>query len=421
MINKTSFVLSGLMLLSTTRSGFAEEARGAAGSPGLEAVTGFGAPGSVVEQMAEDDAAKEPAIHFPRIDNALKPWFNWKKKLQQDHGLQLGIAYTSLMQSVSNGPRGAEDSAGSGILRLSGKWELLNPNSKNSGALVVNIDHRGGYTDVTPGDIGFETGYLGIPGALFSDADWLLGEVSWQQSFNDGKTGLVIGRYDPNDFFDVLGYANPWTAFSNAATLFNLSIALPDWSTGIGIGHWFSGEQWYLKAAVNDVNGTADKIKFFENFSELYTTVEVGWSPSMARRFHENFHVMAWHADERNEADIEESKGITIGANWTFDDTWMPFLKAGWSDGAAPLYNESVTVGMIYSLASRSDLFGVAVNWGNPSDQELREQTTTEVFYRFQLAQNLAITPSLQFISDPALNPNENSLTIFSLRVRVTL
>jgi porin len=44
-----------------------------------------------------------------------------------------------------------------------------------------------------------------------------------------------------------------------------------------------------------------------------------------------------------------------------------------------------------------------------------------ELFYRLQFSQNLAVTPSLQYISDPALNPAEDSLTIFGLRLRLTL
>jgi porin len=36
-----------------------------------------------------------------------------------------------------------------------------------------------------------------------------------------------------------------------------------------------------------------------------------------------------------------------------------------------------------------------------------------------QLAQNLAITPDVQLIIDPALNPDEDVLWIFGLRARL--
>jgi hypothetical protein len=73
----------------------------------------------------------------------------------------------------------------------------------------------------------------------------------------------------------------------------------------------------------------------------------------------------------------------------------MLFGRLGWSEGSAPLYSESVTVGMLYYFEARSDLVGVGMNWGKPSDDSLGEQTTGELFHRIHLAQNLAITPSI--------------------------
>ena len=49
----------------------------------------------------------------------------------------------------------------------------------------------------------------------------------------------------------------------------------------------------------------------------------------------------------------------------------------------------------------------------------MRDQYTIEVFYRWQLGENLALTPDLQFILDPALNPNDDFLFIFGLRLRL--
>jgi porin len=380
----------------------------------------FGGPASVGAQLEEDAADKEPAFQFHAIDRALEPWFEWKKKLQEDHGFAFSIAYTGLYQNVISGaPDGVDDDAGSGILRLSGKWTLFGRDSNNKGALVWSVDQRHSYTDAPPSGLGFSTGYLGIPGVLFSDIDLVLGDLNWQQGFNDGKGGLIVGRYDPNDFFDVLGYANPWTTFQNLAILFNPSIALADWSTGLGVGHWFNN-QWMVSAAVNDVNGTATDIKLFEDTSELYLTGEIGWSPSREERYLKNIHVTLWHADEREEDGIEESNGVAIGANWTWNEQWMLFSRLGWSDGTAPLYNETVTLGMLYSIKKRTDLFGIAGNWGSPSDETLDEQITAEMFYRFQLAENMAITPSVQYIHDPALNPEEDSMWILGVRARIT-
>ena len=68
-----------------------------------------------------------------------------------------------------------------------------------------------------------------------------------------------------------------------------------------------------------------------------------------------------------------------------------------------------------------ADLLGLAVNWGRPPQADLDAQTTGEFFYRLQLSENLAITPSVQLLSDPALNPEDDTVWLGSLRIRLTL
>ena len=388
------------------------------GKSGYRGDPRFGGPTATTSQLAEDDEEKDPALRFPWFERAFAPWFEAKVGLREATGLKLGVAYTALYQGTSE-----SGEAGSGIARLSGSWALVNRDGGNSGSLVFSTDHRYAYTELAPGDIAFgiESGYLGIPGTLFTDVDLVLGDLNWQQLLFEGKAGIVAGRYDPNDFFDVLGHANPWTSFQNLVILFNGSIALPDWSTGLGGGAWFS-DQWYVKAGVNDANGVATETEFFDDAWELYSTGELGWSPSAGERYTRNVHLLGWHADEREEAGVEESWGVTFGANWTMDDNlWMSFRRGGWSEGSAPLYNETVTLGGMRRFAYRSDLLGVAINWGSPADNSLRTQYTSELFYRLQLAENVAITPSLQFIADPALDEDIDELWIGGVRARLAL
>jgi len=405
-------VMTGLALFANA----ADEKETKTGKAGYKSDAAFAGPASTTSQLAEDDAIKDPAFRLPWFHDLFQPWFDAKSVLKEKSGLQLGMAYTALYQKADG-----YGEAASGILKLSGSWALLNPESGNTGSLVFSADARHRYTTRTPGEYdGLGAGYHGISGALFSNAGYILGDLNWQQRFNDGHTGIVAGRYDPSDFFDVLGYANPWTAFQNVHILFNTSIALPDWSTGIGAGHWLN-DQWYIKGAVNDANGVATSTKFFEDYGELYTTAEIGWSPSRAQRYLSNLHIMGWHVDEREDVGVEESEGITIGANVTLNEFLMGFVKAGWSDGSSPMYNKTLTVGAVYHVARRSDLLGIGMNWGEPSSAELRDQYTGELFYRLQFAQNLAITPSVQLIIDPALNPDEDEVWIVGARARVTL
>jgi porin len=380
----------------------------------------MGSASSVPVQLEEDDRVKNPVIRFPAVDRGLKPWFDKKKELNELLGFRLGLDYNTMFQST-NDSLTDEDRFWSGGVRVFGTWTLVNKGQKNKGALVWSLEHRHNiHFPVTPSDVPGAIGYIGVTGLNFNDAGALLGNLYWQQYFADGDGGIVVGRFDPNDFMDVLGYVNPYTTFSNMSVLLNESIALPDWSWGIGAGRWLSDEV-YLSGSINDANGTATNEKFFDGGSEFFSQVEIGWSPDKANRYFNNVHLTAWHVDEREDLGIESSQGIAIGANKTWNETWMAFVRAGWSSGSAPISNEAYTVGFGRLFREWSDVLGIGINWGNPPDKSLPRQTSAELFYRMQFSQQWQFTPSVQYIKDPALNTESNSAWVLGFRMRLAL
>ena len=100
----------------------------------------------------------------------------------------------------------------------------------------------------------------------------------------------------------------------------------------------------------------------------------------------------------------------------------MPFVRAAFADEAALLLKKSVSLGFGHHGFLKQDQLGIAYNWGEPNNDSFGEgldnQQTIELFYRFQLAKQLAITPDIQYIKNPALNPDEDDLFIFGLRAR---
>jgi len=384
---------------------------------------GFAAPGSTVRQLEEDDEEKTPVLRWQFFDDALQPWFDKKKEVNEETGLQYSIAYTATVQKASDSLTD-EDVGASGVLRFSGKWELYNRGKKNKGSLVFSVDHRAPFNDVAAADLSGQIGYIGPTATIFGDTGTVLVDFNWQQFLNDGNTGILVGRYDPMDYMNVLGYANPWTAFQNINVLLESSVAYPDLGLGAGIGHWFN-QNWYALGGFNDANGRIDETEVYGNGSEFFKFAEVGWSPSRDERYFSNLHLTVWDVDEREEDAIDGAHGVALAANWTWDQTYMLFGKIGWSDADAPndpqIYENSYTFGGIYYFANYSDLAGAAINYGELAADGLDSQTTAEIFYRVQLARNLAITPSIQLLKDPGLNDEDDSITLYGLRLRLTL
>ena len=132
-------------------------------------------------------------------------------------------------------------------------------------------------------------------------------------------------------------------------------------------------------------------------------------------------HVTLWHVDQRVSENVPEGRGVVFGASWSFDKEWIIFGRTGQSRGEASMMKRSTTVGVSHIWKAYLDVFGLAVNYSEPVDGSLREQTTMETFLKIKLAQNIEITPSFQLLFNPALNPVNDHIQIYGLRVRITL
>jgi porin len=409
---------------SAQLSSAADEAQKA--KSGYEDVPQFGGPSSVGVQLKENDqVVEEPLLRLPWIDKTLKPWFDWKGGVAKKTGLGFSLDYQALYQKASTSP--GEDEAAGGIFRFYGSWTLLGREGGSTGSLVFKVENRHDLgTDIVPQNLGFETGYLGIPGTMFSAYardGWGLTNLYWQQKFWDGKLNFLLGQVDATDYLDIYGLINPLTAFGNLSFSTNPTIAAPNQGFGAALGV-MATDNVYVIAGIADANGDPtepDKSaeSFFED-NEYFTHAEIGWVSSFERRYFDNVHLTYWHVDEREEAGVPDGWGLAFSATKFIDDKWMPFFRAGWSDGEAPLLNGMVSIGVGRYFSKRNDLVGLGVSWGEPAPDDLDDQWTSELFYRLQVAQNLALTPSVQWVANPALNPEEDSLFFFGIRGRLT-
>ena len=67
----------------------------------------------------------------------------------------------------------------------------------------------------------------------------------------------------------------------------------------------------------------------------------------------------------------------------------------------------------------KQDTIGLAASWGQPSNPSLDNQFTTELYYKMQLTRRLALTPSVQLIVNPSINPDTSVLAVFGIRARI--
>ncbi len=125
------------------------------------------------------------------------------------------------------------------------------------------------------------------------------------------------------------------------------------------------------------------------------------------------------------EAGAIQGWGIAFSHVRQLGERWTGFLRGGIADDGGSLLEKSVSLGFLYQPASKGDQLGVALNWGEPNESSfgprLDDQLTVEAFYRLQITPELALTPKFEFIKDPALNSENDSLWVIGIRTRLAL
>ncbi|MGB5677242.1 MAG: carbohydrate porin, partial [Gammaproteobacteria bacterium] len=182
-----------------------------AATSSFDEIPTFGGPSSTGTQLIEDNQR----VTGDFIQDSMPGWFAYKDRLMDEHGFALGVNYSTLYQKASAAL--GEDNAWGGIFQLPASWTLVNRGSKNTGTLVFKAENRHRIsTDLAPQDLGIQgIGAASIVGTQFSDKDWILTNLFWQQKLNDDKMTILAGQIDNTDFLGVYGLINPQTSFTN--------------------------------------------------------------------------------------------------------------------------------------------------------------------------------------------------------------
>jgi porin len=384
----------------------------------------FGGPDSVGIAIAEDAEPKRPLVHF----DFLQPYFAFKDNVADRTGLTFSLDYSSVYLAASES-LGARQS-GSGIVRLFGSWDLVGGDSGNSGAVVFKLENRHGYSEVAPSAFSFELGYAGLVEPPFSDQQTRLTNLYWRQRIGHGRVAIVGGFLDATDYVDVFALASPWMGFMNFAfSTGSATIPVPnDALLGFAIAGMVT-DNIYVIGGIADSNADpTDPFAGFDSFfnvREYFKHFEIGWTSSQDRIYLDNLHVTLWQNDEREEAGVLEGWGANFSFSYYLNERWMPFLRAGYADDGGSLLQKSLSTGIGYQRFPGRDLLAFGFNWGQPNESTfvpgLDDQYSLELFYRLQLADRLAITPDIQMIMNPVLNPEADSIWVFGLRARLAL
>jgi len=386
--------------------------------------SGFGGPDQVERQLNDDTEYKDSFFELP----FLQPYFDFKKNLKENSGFGFGLDYSAGYFSANESP-GLKD-AGSGMVRLYGSWDLVGKGKNNTGALIFKIEHRHKYGAIPIVALGSELGYIGAIMPTFNAEGFRWTNLYWRQRLFDNRVVFIAGFLDPADYLDVYMLASPWQHFTNLTfSTGSSTMYIPnDMSLGLAVAGFLTDHIYALVSIDDNNSNPTEPFKSLETFfskHQYYKSAELGWVSSKDRQFFDNIHLTYWHSDGSEETASPPGWGLNLSATWYFQDMFMPFLRGGYSVDGNTMLQKSVSAGCAYQPVPGGHLLGGAINWGEINEATygpgLDDQITMEVFYRVQFTDEIAITPDVQYLINPALNPDASSIFVWGIRGRVVL
>lgn len=384
-------------------------------------------PATLHAQSASDQLAG-PGSTSAQLDSDSRSqhrWTDWKAALKDSTGLDFGFDFIALGYVASQSV--GEETAATGVMRLFGEWELTGRGTKNTGTLVGKVDYRHRLDTVPVKSFAGELGYAGIIGPTYSDQRLRLTHLFWNQNFAGGRGAVYAGWLDTTDYIDAYALASPWQGFANLAFQTGTGTigGLPDAALGVAAGYFWKNNA-YINGGIVDANGNArDPLAGFDTFfgdGETFKSLEVGWTTGPRARFFNSAHVTLWQIDAREEEGTPSGYGVSFHLSYVVSKHWLPFLRGGWADAGDALYETAFAAGFGYSRNPSKGLLGVGVSWNRPNADtygtELDDQVAVEVFWMLEVAKGIELTPSVQYIGNPALNPEAGSTALFGLRFR---
>ncbi len=364
----------------------------------------------------DPDAAFDPALGAKAED----AWERFTTRTKA-HGLDMVLAYSVLYQRSS---RAMKQKYGfSGDFDFQGRWSPEALQGDYDHSFVFRFEGRNKIGSYVPADLADSIGaQLSTTTYFYNQQKLSLVEIFWEAA--NTRTGFFsrIGKQDPGAIYNTTTWGDPESGFLGEGVV-GAAAPLPD----LGWGATFRvkpSSSTYVSFGLHDANGDPTELGFGSlKDAQFFTAAEVGFIPGAIDPDGPTgkYSMALWYSDELSDPSSTSGYGIafTVEKELPNNPDIVPFFRYSWSDGAAAA-KQQVSGGVVFQnvLGQNDDIVGLAASWVDPANTSFRNETTLEAFYRVQVTPNLAITPDLQVILNPAKTKDYDEVYVWSLRAR---
>ena len=377
-------------------------------------------PDGVTSQLVAREAQETDK---PQI-SMMQSYYAWKKELREESGLSFGIQAIMLYQQAGDTLADREDNGASGIFRFSGSYKVFERDNGHLGRIEWRVENRSGFGSLqSPSNLSGAIGMHSLnSGFAYSDNfDTDLSVINWTQGFID-RGGFAIGRLSFDVYLDAFMFQTYSRAFITRSFVFNPTLP----TTGVGalglVAKGFVTDNILIGAQIyeaNAVSGEFDIDTLKEN--EWLKAVEVAWTPAISRYKLDRVQLTYWHKDARDLVGAGAGSGWAVSASHQVTEQFIPFVRFGHSTGDGGVTTKSaLSTGFEYS-PWKNHAWSLGAGWAEPKQSELRDEYVFETSYRVQVTPSINLMPDLQYLIDPANNPELDSTWVAGLRCILTL
>ena len=224
---------------------------------------------------------------------------------------------------------------------------------------------------------------------------------------------LLGGKINPANIWDMNVFANEASEDFLAGSLNDSqAIRFPDSGTGINVQAGLAKKVSFSAGVQqNNAEESGFNINDFD-LQKLFYAGELHWKPGSGQRAG-NYRLLAVYSRQ----DSKRDQGLSLSADQRFGSFGLfTRLSAAHNDINPVSRFVSGGFALYPSRARPRNKLGLGFSWSKIDTK--RNETVTELFYRFEINRFLALTPDIQLISNPADANKSDNIWLANLRIQ---
>ncbi len=374
------------------------------------------------EIYATTDHHTSDALSFPN-------YYEWKRKLSEQHGVDFVVLNTPIFQVGSVGEQGYADNE----LDVYFQWRAFE-NERTAGKLFFWGLWVQTFTDLPSGAFAASQGLLSFPNGGATDPGKSVVAPSalwWEQTFF--KTGLTyrLGQLYAASLFganDHLG--DDRATFMNTVLGTNNGAPWSSGNRGLGAMLTWGGKHGYLSFGFQDAKGDQISIDF-DSFADGHFAylAEAGITPEI-NGLKGRYNFTIGYVDETapgGAASDRSGWGYILSAQQHVTDTVSLFgIYRGSKERIVNNAEATAGLGLIVDqpFGWKNDKFGFGAFYQKPFDKmggAVRDEYGIEAFYNYQLTPRLSISPDIQVYLQPGRTQQSGTPVVVGFRLQYVL